>query len=307
MFLRLATRGSTLAWTQAGDVAAALTALGHEVEMVRVTTQGDVTTRSLATLGGVGVFAAAVREAVLAGDADLAVHSFKDLPTDAAPGLTVAAVPERADPADVICTRGGRSLDALPPGAKIGTGSRRRAAQVLALRPDIEICDIRGNVETRLARLGKDLDAVLLAAAGLARLGRSTAVAERFDPAEFLPAPAQGALAVECREDADPAVARALARLDHRPSRLAALAERAVLARLGAGCAAPVGAYATTSATELTLRALVAAPDGTRRLLAQGVADLDVAAAEALGWQLADELLAQGAAAVAGIESRAES
>jgi len=307
MFLRLATRGSTLAWTQSGHIAAALTALGHEVELVRVTTQGDVSAQPLASLGGVGVFVAAVREAVLAGDADLAVHSFKDLPTADAPGLTVGAVPERADPADVICTRGDQRLDALPPGAKVGTGSRRRAAQLLALRPDIEICDIRGNVETRLARLDKDLDAVLLAAAGLARLGRGTVVAERFDPAEFLPAPAQGALAVECREDADPELARALACLDHRPSRLAALAERAVLARLGAGCAAPVGAYATTSATGLTLRAMVAALDGSRCLRVHGTAGLDVADGEALGRRLADELLAQGAAELAGIEPKAES
>ena len=272
MFLRLATRGSALALTQSGHVAAALTALGHEVELVMVTTQGDVSSQPLTTLGGVGVF--------------------------------VAAIPERADPADVICTRGGVGLARLPSGAKVGTGSARRAAQLLALRPDVEICDIRGNVETRLARIDKDLDAVLLAAAGLARLGLDAAVAERLDPSEFLPAPAQGALAVECMEGADHVV-RALAPLDHRPTRLAALAERAVLARLGAGCAAPVGAYATTSATSLTLQALVAAPDGSRCLRVQGTADFDVPGCQALGRRLADELLAQGAAELAVVGPKA--
>ena len=305
MFLRLATRGSTLALTQSGHVAAALTALGHQVELVKVTTQGDVSSQPLASLGGVGVFVAAVREAVVAGDADLAVHSFKDLPTADAPGLTVAATPKRADPADVICTRNGLGLAHLPSGAKVGTGSARRAAQLLALRPDVEICEIRGNVETRLARIDKDLDAVLLAAAGLARLRLDAAVAERLDPSEFLPAPAQGALAVECLADADPVV-RALTQLDHRPTRLAALAERAVLARLGAGCAAPVGAYATTSTTGLTLRAIVAAPDGSRCLRVQGSADLDVTACQALGRQLAEELLVQGAAELAGVDPKAE-
>lgn len=295
MRLRLATRGSTLAWTQSGTVAAALRAAGHDVELVKVTTHGDVSTAPLASMGGAGVFVGAVRAAVLAGDADLAVHSFKDLPTTPSTGLALAAVPAREDPADALCSRDGSTLAALPTGARVGTGSPRRAAQVLAVRPDLVVEAIRGNVETRLGRIRTDLDAVLLAAAGLRRLGLEAAVSERLDPAVFLPAPAQGALAVECRSDASPELREALAALDDRPTRLAAVAERAVLARLEAGCAAPVGAYAQVVNGRLELAALVVATDGAARLVDHDAAPLGEAEAEALGARVAERLLAAGA------------
>ena len=296
MRLRLATRGSTLAWTQSGTVADALRALGHDVELVKVTTHGDVTTAPLASLGGAGVFVGAVRAAVLAGDADLAVHSYKDLPTAPAEGLVLAAVPPREDPADALCARDGLDLAQLPPGALVGTGSPRRAALVLARRPDVRVVAIRGNVETRLARTRDDLDAVLLAAAGLRRLGLEAAITERLDPDDFLPAPAQGALAVECRADAPEELREALAQLDDPPTRLAALAERAVLARLEAGCAAPVAARATVSDGRLGLTATVVAVDGSRQLRERGEARASEAGAVALGTQVAEQLLAAGAA-----------
>lgn len=296
MRLRLATRGSALAWTQSGTVAAALRAAGHEVELVKVTTHGDVSTAPLASMGGAGVFVGAVRAAVLDGDADLAVHSFKDLPTTPATGLALAAVPAREDPADALCSRDGSTLAALPAGARVGTGSPRRAAQVLAARPDVVVEAIRGNVETRLGRIRADLDAVLLAAAGLRRLGLEAAVSERLDPSVFVPAPAQGALAVECRADASPELREALAALDDAPTRLAAVAERAVLARLEAGCAAPVGAYAQVVEDRLELSAVVVATDGAARLVDHDAGPLGEAEAQALGVRLAERLLAAGAA-----------
>lgn len=298
MKLRLATRGSTLAWGQSGHVAAALRALGHEVELVKITTHGDVTTAPLASLGGAGVFVGAVRAAVLSGEADLAVHSFKDLPTAPAPDLALAAVPVREDPADALCTADGRGLAALAPGARVGTGSPRRAAQLLALRPDLHTVDLRGNVETRLARAGADLDAVLLAAAGLTRIGLAERISERLDPQEFLPAPAQGALAVECRADAAEVIA-AIAPLDHLATRLAATAERAVLSGLQAGCAAPVGAHAAITDGVLQLDARVISVDGRHRINASwSTNDLTMAGAEALGAQVTGALLSGGAAAI---------
>lgn len=296
MRLRLATRGSALAWTQSGTVADALRALGHEVELVKVTTHGDVSTAPLASLGGAGVFVGAVRAAVLAGEADLAVHSFKDLPTAPAEGLQLAAVPPREDPADALCARDGLTLAGLPTGARVGTGSPRRAAQLLARRPDLQVVAIRGNVETRLRRAGDDLDAVLLAAAGLRRLGLESAITERLDPEEFLPAPAQGALAVECRSDAPPELRGALAALDDGPTRMAAIAERAVLARLEAGCAAPVAAHAKVSGGRLRLTAMVVGLDGSNRLQAQADAAPSVADADVLGRLVAEQLLGAGAA-----------
>lgn len=301
MKLRLATRGSRLAWTQSGLVAAALQELGHEVELVRITTHGDVTTAPLASLGGAGVFVGAVREAVLSGAADFAVHSFKDLPTAPAPGLLLAAVPAREDPADALCARDGLRLDELPAGARIGTGSPRRAAQLLARRPDLVTVPIRGNVETRLARRNEDLDAVVLAAAGLNRLGLGAAITERLEPSWFLPAPSQGALALECAADSTLELKRILGELDDPATRLAAIAERAVLARLGAGCAAPVGAFATVSDTQLQLSARVVAADGSSSVEQQGQAAADPAAAAELGTTLAVRLLAAGAAQVADL------
>jgi hydroxymethylbilane synthase len=294
MKLRLATRGSKLAWAQSGMVADLLRAHGHEVELVRVTTHGDVTTAPLASLGGSGVFVGAVRAAVLAGEADLAVHSFKDLPTEPNDDFVLAAVPEREDLADALCARDGLSLVGLPAGARVGTGSPRRAAQLLLRRPDLEPVAIRGNVETRLSRVGADLDAVLLAAAGLRRLGLAAAITERLDPSWFLPAPAQGALALECRADASDELRAALAEVDDPASRAAALAERAVLLRLQAGCAAPVAAHASVADGQLELVATVTAVDGTAQLT-EHVSGAS-SSAEEWGRQVADQLLAAGAA-----------
>lgn len=318
--VRVGTRASTLALTQTGHVADALTALGAgDHELVRVRTDGDRLTGSLASLGGTGVFVTALRDALLDGRCDVAVHSFKDLPTAPAPGLVVAAVPVRQDARDALCARDGATLTTLPPGASVGTGSPRRAAQLLAARPDLRVVDIRGNVDTRLRRITDDLDAVVLAAAGLARLGRLDAVTDALPLDVMTPAPAQGALAVEVRaEDAagDSPLARALAALDHRPTHLAVLAERALLNRLEAGCAAPVGAYATLDDDrELTLTAVVLRTDGTaslRRsatttLAGEPADDPDPArtalASAALGVRVAEALLAAGAADLAGLSA----
>ena len=296
MTLKLGTRGSELARTQSGHVADALRAAGHDVELVTIRSEGDVTTGSLLDAGGLGLFAAALRVALLAGQVDLVVHSLKDLPTAPVPGLTVAAIPPRAPLADALCARDGLTLAELPPGAKVGTGSPRRAAQVRALRPDLGVVEIRGNVGTRLARtLGPDadLDAVVLAAAGLERLGRDDAITELL---ALLPAPGQGALAVECRSE-DAAVLAALAPLDDPDTRAAVEAERAVLARLGAGCAAPVGASASLDDGVLRLRAAVFSADGTAAVLAESSSTGDEPA-EALGVRVAERLLAEGAAEV---------
>jgi len=309
--VRVGTRASALALTQTRMVAALLAAEGGlAVELVRITTEGDRLTGSLVNLGGTGVFVTALRDALLDGRCDVAVHSLKDLPTGAADGLTIAAVPERADPRDALCARDGLTLATLPPGSRVGTGSPRRAAQLLLARPDLVVVEIRGNVDTRLHRVAPgDLDAVVLAAAGLARLDRLDAATELLDPELMAPAPGQGALAVEARTadvaDAGSPLARALAALDHAPSRLAVTAERALLARLEAGCAAPVGTHARLEAHRLTLDAVVCRPDGTAQLrralatpLLPGTADR-LQAAGRLGADLADVLLADGAGELA--------
>ena len=275
--LRLGTRGSRLALTQSGQVAEALRqaaaagALGEgsgglDIELVTVRTDGDGDRTPLRQLGGVGVFAARLRHALLDGEVDLVVHSFKDLPTQPVEGLEVVCVPPREDPRDALCARDGLTLADLPEGARVGTGSPRRAAQLLAAHPDLEVVDLRGHVPTRLARVrgleavgvgtdepvaparadaAGDLDAVVLALSGLRRLGLEHCASEVLDLETMLPAPAQGALAVEARADEDSAeLARAAAALDDEPTRLAVTAERALMTRLGAGCAAPVGAWA---------------------------------------------------------------
>ncbi|MFB7888360.1 hydroxymethylbilane synthase [Cellulosimicrobium cellulans] len=311
--LRVGTRGSALATTQTGHVARRLEELtGRDVEIVRIRTDGDVLTGSLAQMGGTGVFVTALREALLDGRCDVAVHSLKDLPTEPAPGLTVVT-PERENPRDVLCARGGLTIATLPRGARVGTGSPRRAAQLRSVRPDLDVVDIRGNVDTRLARaLGPDadLDAVVLAYAGLARLGRLDAVSEVVDTAIMAPAAGQGALAVEVRTSSldDPVLARALHDLDHEPTRLAVLAERSLLARLEAGCAAPVGAHALVEDGEVVLTAVVARVDGVEQLTHSGRATVPVGAssqdarddaARGLGVRVADALLADGAARLA--------
>lgn len=265
--LRLGTRRSHLARTQSGQVAHNLTQItGREVELEFVSTHGDVSRSSLTQIGGTGVFTSALREALLQGQVDFAVHSLKDLPTAPADGITLAAVPAREDPRDVLVARDGLTLAELPPGSRIGTGSPRRAAQIRALGLGLELVDIRGNVDSRLARVTEDLDAVVLAAAGLSRLGRLSEATEILDPGQMLPAAGQGALAVECRTG-DAQTAELLARLDHAPTRACAAAERSVLATLEAGCTAPIGAlgeYAEgEDGPELYLRAVLGNDDGT--------------------------------------------
>jgi hydroxymethylbilane synthase len=295
--LRLGTRGSALALAQAGAVAARLGA-----ELVAIESEGDRTNAPLADLGGAGVFAAALREALLAGEVDAVVHSYKDLPTAPLPGLTVAAVPKRADARDVVCASGGRDLDTLPAGARVGTGSPRRRAQLLRRRPDLDVVDIRGNIDTRLARLDdadpeRHLDAIVLAAAGIERLGRGEAVTEWLSLTSWPTAPAQGALAVETRTGDEKTVAK----LEHKPSRLAAEAERGVLARLEAGCAAPLGASALFEDGLLFLSARVYALDGSEHLTASHALYPEDARDPAgeLAERVAEELLEAGAARLA--------
>lgn len=310
--VRVGTRASALALTQTTTVAESLARLGGVgYELVRVSTTGDVNRASLSQIGGTGVFVAALRDALLENACDVAVHSLKDLPTGDADGLTVAAIPERADTRDALCAREGLKLADLPAGASVGTGSPRRAAQLKAARPDLSVIDIRGNVDTRLARVAGlveggpgDLDAVVLAAAGLSRLGRQELITEYLEPSLMLPAPGQGALAVECRSaDARSSpFAEALRRYDHGPTRLAVTAERAVLRRLEAGCTAPIGALATVDGGLLTLEAVVCSPDGSALLRrTQTTTDLTVEGAASVGVALAEELLAGGAAEIAGL------
>ena len=310
----IGTRGSALAVTQTTTVAETLSELGgFDVELVRVKTEGDINRAALSQIGGTGVFVAALRESLLSGDCDVAVHSLKDLPTAEADGLTIGAVPARVDVRDALCARDGLTLGQLPPGAKIGTGSPRRAAQLRAARPDLEIVDIRGNVDTRLARVAGlvdggpgDLDAVVLAAAGLSRLGRLDMVSEFLEPSVMLPAPGQGALAVECRtiDAAEGPLSRALAAYDDTASRLTVTAERALLARLEAGCTAPIGALARVTEHGLAMEAVVCSDDGAqtlRRYSSTGQADED--GARALGIRMAEELLAAGAAELTKLAS----
>ena len=298
--LRLGTRRSTLATTQSQLVADDLTrATGRAVELVEIVTLGDTSSAALTQIGGTGVFVAALRTALLEGRIDFAVHSLKDLPTADEAGLVVAAVPLRQDARDVLVARDGLTLGELPPGSRIGTGSPRRAAQVLALGLGHELEPVRGNVDTRIALVtdGK-LDAVMLARAGLLRLGRADVATEVIDPLQVLPAPGQGALAIECRR-ADLQLVELLGVLDDPDSRAAVTAERSLLAALEAGCTAPVGALAevvetTSGELEISLRAVVAAPDGSVVLRQSMVGPADDPTG--LGQRLAELLLQDGAA-----------
>jgi hydroxymethylbilane synthase len=302
--LLLGTRRSALATAQAQQVADALAAVsGLQVNLVPVTTTGDASSEPLETIGGTGVFATELRRAMLSGDIDLAVHSLKDLPTAAFDGLTIGAVPRREDPRDVLVARDDLTLGELPHGARVGTGSPRRAAQLLALDLGLAVEPIRGNVDTRLRAVAEGrYDAVVLARAGLVRLGRADEATEVLDPIQMLPAPGQGALAVECRAD-DVELLAWLSRLDDADSHAAVLAERAVLAALEAGCTAPIGALAEVAegehGLELSLRAVVAAPDGSDALRRSLVGPVE--AAEELGRRLAGVLLEDGAADLAAM------
>jgi hydroxymethylbilane synthase len=296
--LRLGTRASELARTQSGLVAELVTArTGRDVALVPVRTEGDVATGPLASLGGTGVFVNALRDALLAGEVDLAVHSLKDLPTTPADGIALAAVPPREDPRDVVVARDGLTLGELPPGSRVGTGSPRRVAQLEALGLGIDLVGVRGNVDTRIAKVHSgELDAVILARAGLARLGRLEEVTEVLDPIQVLPAPGQGALAVECRAD-DADLVSLLAALDDPHTRAAVECERTVLAELEAGCSAPVGALAEVvegdDGEELWVRAVALSLDGALsvRRSASGPADDPTG----LGRALAAEMVADGA------------
>jgi hydroxymethylbilane synthase len=279
---------------------------GRAVEIVGVTTLGDVSRAQLTQIGGTGVFVSALREALLGGEVDLAVHSLKDLPTGPAAGIVLAAVPSRDDPRDALVARDGAKLADLPPGARIGTGSPRRAAQLLGLRADLRCVPIRGNAGTRLGKVSDgELDAVVLACAGLARIGRVGAITQVFEPDEMLPAPGQGALAIECREG-DAELAALLQLVTDEASMAAVTAERSLLEALEAGCSAPIGAYAVPAAggsgggvppgsraAQLRMQAAVMSPDGSRMLRAHGGAP--AAGAWQLGRDLAAELLRSGA------------
>ncbi|MEO6826699.1 MAG: hydroxymethylbilane synthase [Microbacteriaceae bacterium] len=325
--IRIGTRGSALAMAQTQTVARALErASGRAVELVPITTHGDTSSESLSQLGGTGVFASALREALLAGDCDLVVHSMKDLPAVEYPGLTIGAVPKRADARDALCARDKLTLATLPAGARVGTGSPRRIAQLREARPDLTVVDIRGNVDTRIGRVHDgDLDAVILAVAGLSRLGRADAATDVFELESWPTAPGQGALAIEVREDtargssgaghrgdaraADAQLARALASISHSTTVATTLAERTVLARLEAGCAAPIGATAMIDTELFFLTATVYAPDGSARITSSHAASLESqsvsdrrAAALDVGGRVADELLAAGAAELAPLK-----
>lgn len=297
--LRVGTRASVLARTQSGLIADAITArTGRETVLVTVSTEGDVSTAPLASLGGTGVFVSALRDALLAGEVDVAVHSLKDIPTAPAEGIALAAVPQREDPRDVIVARDGLTLGELPQGSRVGTGSPRRVAQLEALGLGIELVGTRGNVDTRIGKVASgELDAVVLARAGLARLDRLAEVTEVLDPIQVLPAPGQGALAVECRADDAELVNLLGEALDDPRTRAAVTCERTVLAELEAGCSAPVGALAEVvegeDGEELWIRAVANSLDGSLavRLSASGPYDDPIG----LGRKLAAEMIAEGA------------
>jgi len=318
--LKLGTRRSPMAIAQSGDVARLITErTGRRVEIAGVTTLGDVSREHLTQIGGTGVFVSALRESLLRREVDFAVHSLKDLPTGAAPGIVLAAIPSRDDPRDALVGRDGAKLADLPPGARIGTGSPRRAAQLAMLRGDVTCVPIRGNANTRLAKVRDgQLGAVVLAYAGLARIGRIDLVSEIFEPDDMVPAPGQGALAVECRAE-DDELTELLAMIDHPASRAAVTAERSLLAALEAGCSAPVGAYAEfrqASPDRLQLHGVVigvpaatrqtVGPDataGSGAMVVRERGEADAAGAARLGRELAARMLALGAADLIGAKT----
>jgi hydroxymethylbilane synthase len=297
--IRIGTRGSALALAQAHEVAEALRVRGVAAEIVPMRTEGDrLAGASLALVGGKGLFVREIEEAVLASRLDVAVHSLKDLPAELPSGLCLAALPPRADPRDVLLSRGGKRLLDLAPGAVVGTSSPRRRALVRAARPDLAVEPLRGNVDTRLRKLESGAcDAVVLAAAGLHRLGIALAQGEILDPDDFVPAVGQGVIAVEARSG-DARTLAALAALDDPVTRACAAAERAFLARLGASCNSPLAAHAAVSPAgdRLRLNGLVASEDG--RTVLRSRAEGPLAEGAALGRGLADELLARGAPAL---------
>ena len=297
--VRIGTRGSRLAMWQATRVAEQLRHLAApaRVEIVEVTTAGDREhDLPLSRIGGEGAFTKEIQRALLAKAVDIAVHSLKDLPTTPVEGLMLAAVPARGPTADVLVSREKRTFAELPQGARIATGSLRRRAQLLYRRPDLNLLDIRGNVETRLRKLAEqDFDGLILARAGLERLGLDHVITEVLSTEWMLPAVGQGALGLECRAD-DAATRALLQALDDEATRAAVLAERALLRGLGGGCLVPVGAAGAVQGGRLTLRGAVLPPDGWARVAGEGAGP--TAEAEAVGGRLAEELLARGAGAL---------
>lgn len=295
--IRIGTRGSQLALTQARWVQLRLQQLHPQltVELTTIKTAGDrFVDQPLSTLGGKGVFVKEIEDALLAGRIDCAVHSMKDVPSELAPGLVVAAIPAREDPRDVLITRAGNGLRDLPSAARLGTSSLRRMALLRSMRPDLTVQTLRGNVDTRLRKLDAgELDAIVLAAAGLRRLAIHRENATFFDPLDFVPAIGQGALAIESRGDATAAL---LSALDHRETHIAVTAERAFLARVGGSCRTPLAAHATLGGDVLTVRALIASLDGTKVI--RGDRTGPHTAAADLGTALATELLARGGAKI---------
>ena len=291
--LRIGTRGSQLALTQSRWVQAALQRQHPTltVELLTIKTTGDrFVDTPLSTIGGKGVFVKEIEEALTDGRVDCAVHSMKDVPTELAPGLVIAAVPTREDPRDVLVSRTRGTVRELPDRARLGTSSLRRMALVRAQRNDLDVVALRGNVDTRLRKLDAgELDALVLASAGLRRLGIVRADMVLLDPLDFVPAIGQGALAIESRDDATRAL---LAVLDDAETRIAVSAERAFLARVGGSCRTPLAAHATVNAGHVDLRALIANPDGTQ--IVRGARGAEIAGAAALGRELADELLGRG-------------
>jgi hydroxymethylbilane synthase len=297
--IRIGSRGSQLALWQANHIAEALRALGHEVSIEIIRTTGDrMQNIAFASVGAKGMFTREIEEALQANTIDLAVHSLKDLPTELGEQFTLAAIPQRADPRDVLVSERYAGLDALPVGAVVGTSSLRRQAQLRALRPDLEYVEFRGNVDTRLSKLAQGkADAIILAAAGLERLQKTAAIRERFAPEVLCPAPGQGALAIECRAG-DESMHTALQPLEDPDTRRAITAERRCLAALGGGCMVPIGAYCHRTGDELSLRAVVASVDG-RQIICAERRHTDP---ETLGEQLAQQLLDQGAGVILGLE-----
>ena len=293
--IRIGSRGSALARWQAEHVQALLAARGHECRIQLITTTGDrVQDRRLESVGGKGAFLKEIEEAMMAGEVDLAVHSLKDVPTALPDGLRLCAVLERADPRDALVSAAGVPFADLPAGSTIGTSSLRRQSQVRALRPDLEVADLRGNVDTRLQRLREGrCQAIVLALAGLARLGRADEATEALDPDTFVPAPGQGAIALECRA-VDAGVAAAAEALHHAVTGREVEAERALLQALGGGCNVPLGAHATTVGADLRLIAFVARADGSSLVRAERRGGDPVS----VGRGLAEDLLARGAAAL---------
>jgi len=299
--IRIGSRGSQLALWQANHIADALRGLGHEVSIEVIRTTGDrMQNIAFASVGAKGMFTREIEEALQANTIDLAVHSLKDLPTELGEPFTLAAIPQRADPRDVLVSERYASFDALPAGAIVGTSSLRRQAQLRARRLDLEYVEFRGNVDTRLAKLtqGK-ADAIILAAAGLDRLQKTGVIRERFAPEVLCPAPGQGALAIECRAG-DESMHGALQPLEDPDTRHAITAERQCLAALGGGCLVPIGAYCHRTGDEWSLRAVVASPDGRQMICAERTHTNP----ERLGEELAQQLLDQGAGAILGLEEK---